>query len=61
MPLAGCADLNGTASGDPIDSRFDRSYRANPTGLAHRLQKAHFCQDITKITKFSFRRPKIGP
>eukprot|EP00965_Chrysotila_dentata_P257580 6212933-Pleurochrysis_carterae.AAC.2 len=33
MPLVGGADLNGTASGDPTDLRFNRSYRASPTGL----------------------------
>eukprot|EP00965_Chrysotila_dentata_P007139 232741-Pleurochrysis_carterae.AAC.1 len=33
MPLVGGADLNGAASGDPTDLRFDRSYRASPTGL----------------------------
>eukprot|EP00965_Chrysotila_dentata_P233493 6199609-Pleurochrysis_carterae.AAC.9 len=29
----GGADLNGTASGDPTDLRFNRPYRAIPTGL----------------------------
>eukprot|EP00965_Chrysotila_dentata_P122630 4053329-Pleurochrysis_carterae.AAC.1 len=33
MPLVGGADLNGTASGDPTDLRFDRPCRASPTGL----------------------------
>eukprot|EP00965_Chrysotila_dentata_P176290 5821199-Pleurochrysis_carterae.AAC.1 len=33
MPLVGGADLNGTASGDPTDLRFNRLYRASPTGL----------------------------
>eukprot|EP00965_Chrysotila_dentata_P072622 2399531-Pleurochrysis_carterae.AAC.2 len=32
MSLVG-ADLDGTASGDPTDFRFDRPYRASPTGL----------------------------
>eukprot|EP00965_Chrysotila_dentata_P193199 6175605-Pleurochrysis_carterae.AAC.2 len=33
MPLVGGADLNGTASGDPTDLRFDHpSYRTSPTG-----------------------------
>eukprot|EP00965_Chrysotila_dentata_P193547 6175835-Pleurochrysis_carterae.AAC.1 len=34
MPLVGGADLNGMASGDPTDLRFNRLYRASPTGLA---------------------------
>eukprot|EP00965_Chrysotila_dentata_P112851 3728833-Pleurochrysis_carterae.AAC.1 len=34
MPLVGGADPNGTASGDPIDLRFNRPYRASPTGLS---------------------------
>eukprot|EP00965_Chrysotila_dentata_P192962 6175469-Pleurochrysis_carterae.AAC.3 len=34
MPLAEGANLNGTASGGSTDLRFDRSYRASPTGLA---------------------------
>eukprot|EP00965_Chrysotila_dentata_P007583 246894-Pleurochrysis_carterae.AAC.1 len=29
----GGADLNGTASGDPTDLRFNRPNRASPTGL----------------------------
>eukprot|EP00965_Chrysotila_dentata_P240586 6203794-Pleurochrysis_carterae.AAC.6 len=33
MPLVGGADLNGTASNDPTDLRFNRPYRASPTGL----------------------------
>eukprot|EP00965_Chrysotila_dentata_P063060 2089022-Pleurochrysis_carterae.AAC.1 len=33
MPLMGGVDLNGTASGDPTNLRFDRPYRASPTGL----------------------------
>eukprot|EP00965_Chrysotila_dentata_P076481 2525569-Pleurochrysis_carterae.AAC.1 len=33
MSLVGGADLSGTASGDPTDLRFDRPYRASPTGL----------------------------
>eukprot|EP00965_Chrysotila_dentata_P071282 2355434-Pleurochrysis_carterae.AAC.1 len=33
MSLVGGADLNGTASGDQTDLRFDRPYRASPTGL----------------------------
>eukprot|EP00965_Chrysotila_dentata_P036909 1228299-Pleurochrysis_carterae.AAC.1 len=33
MPLVGGADLNGTASGDPTDVRFNHPYRASPTGL----------------------------
>eukprot|EP00965_Chrysotila_dentata_P094016 3107249-Pleurochrysis_carterae.AAC.2 len=33
MPLVGGADPNGTASGDPTDLRFNRPYRASPTGL----------------------------
>eukprot|EP00965_Chrysotila_dentata_P259811 6213688-Pleurochrysis_carterae.AAC.1 len=33
MPLVKGADLNGTASGDPTDLRFNRPYRASPTGL----------------------------
>eukprot|EP00965_Chrysotila_dentata_P003967 129113-Pleurochrysis_carterae.AAC.1 len=33
MPLAGGADLNGTASDDPTALRLDRPYRASPTGL----------------------------
>eukprot|EP00965_Chrysotila_dentata_P252580 6210761-Pleurochrysis_carterae.AAC.3 len=33
MPLVGGADLNGTASGDPTDLRFNRPCRASPTGL----------------------------
>eukprot|EP00965_Chrysotila_dentata_P034477 1147372-Pleurochrysis_carterae.AAC.1 len=33
MPLVGGADLNGAASGDPTDLRFDRPYRESPTGL----------------------------
>eukprot|EP00965_Chrysotila_dentata_P153275 5065818-Pleurochrysis_carterae.AAC.2 len=32
MPLVGGKDLNGTASGDPTDLRFNRPYRASPTG-----------------------------
>eukprot|EP00965_Chrysotila_dentata_P181807 6001788-Pleurochrysis_carterae.AAC.1 len=35
MPLVGGADLNGTASGDPTDIRFNRPYRASPTGLIY--------------------------
>eukprot|EP00965_Chrysotila_dentata_P046859 1555275-Pleurochrysis_carterae.AAC.2 len=31
--LVGGADLNGTTSSDPADLRFDRPYRASPTGL----------------------------
>eukprot|EP00965_Chrysotila_dentata_P169954 5609997-Pleurochrysis_carterae.AAC.3 len=34
MPLVGSTDLTGTASGVPTDLRFDRLYRANPTGLS---------------------------
>eukprot|EP00965_Chrysotila_dentata_P234795 6200384-Pleurochrysis_carterae.AAC.1 len=34
MPLVGGADLNGTASGDSTDLRFNRPYRASPTGLS---------------------------
>eukprot|EP00965_Chrysotila_dentata_P127459 4215112-Pleurochrysis_carterae.AAC.1 len=33
MPLVGDADLNGTASSDSTDLRFDRPYRASSTGL----------------------------
>eukprot|EP00965_Chrysotila_dentata_P239774 6203303-Pleurochrysis_carterae.AAC.4 len=33
MPLVGGADCKGTASSDPTDLRFDRRYRASPTGL----------------------------
>eukprot|EP00965_Chrysotila_dentata_P174690 5766581-Pleurochrysis_carterae.AAC.2 len=33
MPLVGGADLNGTASGDPTDLRFNRLYKASPTVL----------------------------
>eukprot|EP00965_Chrysotila_dentata_P044778 1488414-Pleurochrysis_carterae.AAC.3 len=33
MPFVGRADLNGTASGDPTNLRFDRPCRASPTGL----------------------------
>eukprot|EP00965_Chrysotila_dentata_P205685 6183102-Pleurochrysis_carterae.AAC.1 len=39
MSLVGGADLNGAASGDPTDLRFDRSYRASPT----RLKRSRFC------------------
>eukprot|EP00965_Chrysotila_dentata_P234711 6200339-Pleurochrysis_carterae.AAC.1 len=41
MPLVGGADLNGTASGDPSDLRFNHPYRASPTGLS--------CHDCTKV------------
>eukprot|EP00965_Chrysotila_dentata_P077352 2554145-Pleurochrysis_carterae.AAC.1 len=34
MPLAGGAHLNGTASGDQTDLRFDRPSRASPTGVS---------------------------
>eukprot|EP00965_Chrysotila_dentata_P054885 1822214-Pleurochrysis_carterae.AAC.3 len=33
MPLVGGADLNGTASSDSTDLRFNRPYRARPTGF----------------------------
>eukprot|EP00965_Chrysotila_dentata_P240120 6203517-Pleurochrysis_carterae.AAC.4 len=33
MPIVEGADLTGTAFGNPIDLRFDRPYRASPTGL----------------------------
>eukprot|EP00965_Chrysotila_dentata_P039187 1302559-Pleurochrysis_carterae.AAC.1 len=39
MQLVGGADLNGTASGDPSDLRFDRPYRASPTGLIIGLRR----------------------
>eukprot|EP00965_Chrysotila_dentata_P208273 6184607-Pleurochrysis_carterae.AAC.2 len=33
MPLVGGANLHSTASGDPADLRYNRPYRASPTGL----------------------------
>eukprot|EP00965_Chrysotila_dentata_P036409 1212411-Pleurochrysis_carterae.AAC.3 len=36
--LAGGADLNGTASGDLTDLRFNHPYRACPSGLALRIK-----------------------
>eukprot|EP00965_Chrysotila_dentata_P200307 6179905-Pleurochrysis_carterae.AAC.2 len=39
MPLGTGANLNGTASDDPTGLRFDRPYRASPTGLAYVIIK----------------------
>eukprot|EP00965_Chrysotila_dentata_P004751 155218-Pleurochrysis_carterae.AAC.2 len=40
MPFVGGTDLNGTASGNPTDLRFERPHGASPTGLAHQKQHA---------------------
>eukprot|EP00965_Chrysotila_dentata_P234496 6200211-Pleurochrysis_carterae.AAC.1 len=40
MPLVGGADLHGKASGDPTNLRFNRPYRASPTGLLKSIRMA---------------------
>eukprot|EP00965_Chrysotila_dentata_P239527 6203162-Pleurochrysis_carterae.AAC.1 len=49
MPLAGDANLNGPASGDPTDLRFDHPSRASPTGLP-----------ILKLPRTLGRRSKLS-
>eukprot|EP00965_Chrysotila_dentata_P106660 3523084-Pleurochrysis_carterae.AAC.1 len=45
MPLVEGADLHETASGDPTGLRFNRPYRANPTGLQVILSKPNYIQN----------------
>eukprot|EP00965_Chrysotila_dentata_P152474 5039037-Pleurochrysis_carterae.AAC.4 len=52
MPLVGGADVNGTASGDPTDLRFDRPYRSSPTGL--------WCMDRCGAAAFPFIACRLG-
>eukprot|EP00965_Chrysotila_dentata_P254569 6211922-Pleurochrysis_carterae.AAC.2 len=60
MPLVGGADLNGTASGDPTDLRFNHPYRASPTGLhvARKRTLAQSSKSLLHLRSANERRAK---